>query len=72
MLQVEPEGEILVEPSNILDSREVLLRKWAITQVKVQWQHFGPDEATWEDEEFMKEAYPELFITEGHHDNVQL
>eukprot|EP00253_Pinus_taeda_P009514 PITA_09514 len=49
-VQVKPEGEILVKPLNILDRREVLLRKRAITQVKVQWQHFGPDEATWEDE----------------------
>eukprot|EP00253_Pinus_taeda_P005316 PITA_05316 len=47
---VEPEGEFLVEPVSILDRRRVVLRKRAITQVKVQWQHFGPDEATWEDE----------------------
>eukprot|EP00253_Pinus_taeda_P014899 PITA_14899 len=53
-VQVEPEGEIFVELVNILDRREVLLWKRAITQIKVQWQHFGPDEATWEDEEFMR------------------
>ena len=61
-VQVESEGEILVKPLNILDRREGLLRKRAITQVKVQWQHFGPDEATWEDEELMKKAYLGLFI----------
>eukprot|EP00253_Pinus_taeda_P002927 PITA_02927 len=55
---VELEGEILVEPLNILDRREVTLRKLAITQVKVQWQHFGPNEATCEDKELMKKAYP--------------
>eukprot|EP00253_Pinus_taeda_P028576 PITA_28576 len=44
--KVEQEGEILVELLNILDRREVTLWKRAITQVKVQWQHFGPDEAT--------------------------
>eukprot|EP00253_Pinus_taeda_P019091 PITA_19091 len=70
-IQVEPEGEILVEPLNILDRREVMLRKRAITQVKVQWQHFGPDEATSEDVELMKKAYPELFVTERHRDDVQ-
>ena len=70
MLQVEPEGEIWVEPLSILNQREVTLRKWDITQVKVQWQHFGPNEATWEDEELMKQAYPGLFITEGHWDDV--
>eukprot|EP00253_Pinus_taeda_P015094 PITA_15094 len=43
---VDLEGEILVELLNILDRREVTLWKRAITQVKVQWQHFGPDEAS--------------------------
>eukprot|EP00253_Pinus_taeda_P029444 PITA_29444 len=70
-IHVEPEGEILVEPLNILDRREVMLRKWAITQVKVQWQPFGPEEATWEDAELMKKVYPELFVTERHRDDVQ-
>jgi len=36
-MQVEPEGEVLVEPLSILDRREVQLRKRVITQVKVQW-----------------------------------
>ena len=61
----------MFEPLNILDQREVMLRKRAIAQVKVQWQHFGPDEATWEDEELMKKAYPGLFIAERHRDDVQ-
>eukprot|EP00253_Pinus_taeda_P020913 PITA_20913 len=39
-IQVEPEGEFLVEPVSILDQRRVMLRKRAIIQVKVQWQHF--------------------------------
>eukprot|EP00253_Pinus_taeda_P029666 PITA_29666 len=49
-IQVEPEGEFLVEPVNILDQRRVELRRKVISQVKVQWQHFGPEETTWEDE----------------------
>eukprot|EP00253_Pinus_taeda_P017573 PITA_17573 len=70
-IQVEPEGETLVKLLNILDWREVMLRKQAITQIKVQWQHFGPEEATWEDAELMKKAYPELFVAERHWDDVQ-
>eukprot|EP00253_Pinus_taeda_P012456 PITA_12456 len=69
-IQVEPEGEFLVEPVSILDRRRVALRKRAITQVKVQLQHLGPDEATWEDERNMKEVYPELFLGEQHWDDV--
>eukprot|EP00253_Pinus_taeda_P024011 PITA_24011 len=52
-LRVEPKGEFLVEPLHILDQREVTLRKQAIIQVKVQWKHFSPEEATWEDKGFM-------------------
>eukprot|EP00253_Pinus_taeda_P014506 PITA_14506 len=36
-VRVEPEGEVLVEPQSILDQREVRLRKWVITQIKVLW-----------------------------------
>eukprot|EP00253_Pinus_taeda_P008909 PITA_08909 len=69
-IQVEPEGEIRVELLSIIDRREVTLWKRDITQLKVQWQHFGPDEATWEDEELMKQAYPGLFTTRRHRDDV--
>eukprot|EP00253_Pinus_taeda_P019599 PITA_19599 len=70
-IQVEPEGEVLVEPLSILDQREVQLRKRVITQVKVQWRYFGPEEATWEDQELMKKAYPDLFMIVRHRDGVQ-
>lgn len=70
-MQVEPEGEALVTLLSILDWREVQLQKRAVTQIKVQWQHYGPDEATWEDEELIKKAYSELFVTKGHRDDVQ-
>ena len=63
--QVEPDGEFLVEPLRILDRREIEFRKRVVIQVKVQWKHFGPDEATWEDEKFIQEAYPELFAELG-------
>eukprot|EP00253_Pinus_taeda_P030277 PITA_30277 len=68
---VEPEGEVLVEPLNILDRREVQLRKRVITQVKIQWRHYGPEEATWEDEELIKRTYPALFMVGIHRDGVQ-
>eukprot|EP00253_Pinus_taeda_P031022 PITA_31022 len=70
-IQVEPEGEVLVEPLNILDRREVQLRKRVITQVKVQWRQFGPEEATWEDEALMMRNYPALFGAGRHRNDVQ-
>ena len=51
--QVELDGEFLVEPLRILDRREIELRKRVVVHVKVQWKHFGPAEATWEEEKFM-------------------
>jgi hypothetical protein len=63
VIQVEPEGEFLPEPQCILDRKETPLRNRTIAQVKVQWKHFGPDEATWEMEDAMKQAYPILFTS---------
>lgn len=55
----------------ILDWREVMLQGQVITQVKVQGQHFGPKEATWEDEQTMKEFFSNLFLVEEHRDDVR-
>lgn len=64
LAQVELEGEFLTEPLCILDRWETNIQKRAITQVKVQWKHFSLEEATWEEEEFMRKAYPALFPEE--------
>ena len=45
-VQVEPEGYFLVEPNYILERREITLRNRTIGQVKVQWKHLSPEEAT--------------------------
>ena len=62
---VESDGEFLVKPQCILDRREIELCKRVVIQVKVQWKHFGLDQATWEDERFLQEAYTELFAELG-------
>jgi hypothetical protein len=67
MVQVEPEGEFQVEPLCILDRKETILRNRAIAQVKVQWKHFSPEEATWELEEDMLKYYPTLFRERNEH-----
>ena len=58
---MEPEGDFLVEPDRILDKREILLRNCTIGEVKVQWKHLSPEEATWELESHMWESSPMLF-----------
>ena len=62
--QVEPEGEFQTEPFCILDRRERMLWNRAIVQIKVQWKHFSPGEATWEMEDKVREAYPSMFWNE--------
>ena len=58
---MEPEGGFLVELDFILERREILLQNRTIGQVKVQWKHLSPEEATWELESHMQAAYPILF-----------
>ena len=63
---MEPEGEFQIKLMCILDRKVIMLRNRAIGQVKVQWEHYGPDEATWELEDAMKLAHPFLFKSAEH------
>ena len=51
-----------MEPLCILDKKETVLRNQVAARVKVQWNHFSPEEATWELEEDMQKKYPGLFL----------
>ena len=53
VIKVEPKGEFQIEPMRILDRNVTMLRNRAIGQVKVQWEHYEPKEATWELEDSM-------------------
>ena len=61
VIQVEPEGEFQIEPMCILARKVTMLRNRAIGQVKVQWEHYGPEEFTWELEDSMQLTHPFLF-----------
>ena len=58
---MELEGDSLVEQDCILERREISLWNHTIGQVKVQWKHLSLEEATWELESHMRDAYPILF-----------
>ena len=47
----------------IFDKREIQLGKQTIVQIKVQWKHYTPGEATCEEEEFIRQVYPDSFQT---------
>ena len=61
MIQVEPEGDFLLQPVAILGSKVKLLQNREIRQVKVQWTHYNTKYSNWELEDTMREAYPHLF-----------
>ena len=61
MIKMKPEGEFQEEPIHIMDMRKIELQNRVVAQVKVQWKHFSPKEATWELEEDLKKSYPTPF-----------
>ena len=66
VIQVEPKGEFRIKPMHILDRKVTMLWNRAIWQVKVQWEDFRPEEATWELEDTMQLAHPFLFNFAAH------
>ncbi|GKF07918.1 putative nucleotidyltransferase, ribonuclease H, partial [Tanacetum coccineum] len=53
------------EPEAILDRQERVMRKKTIHLVKVLWKNHPVREATWENEEMMRTAYPCFFSQFG-------
>ena len=49
------------KPVRILDQMERVTRSKARKFYKVQWEHHTESEATWEQEEFLRDQYPEWF-----------
>ena len=62
---VQEDATFVETPVQILDSKENVLHGKTIHQVKVLWSHHTQEEATWELESAMKEAYLELFTSSG-------
>jgi hypothetical protein len=57
VIQVEPEGDFLVQSVCILERKIKHLRNRAMDIVKVQWRWYGPKDATWEHEDSMRAEY---------------
>ena len=57
-----------MDPDSILDKRKIVLWNHTIGNMKVQWKHLSPEEATWELESHMWAAYPILFHGNSEYD----
>ena len=60
-LELQADLTYVEQPSKIHDESWKRLRNRAIKYCKVQWKHHPEREATWEKEEDLIKAYPELF-----------
>ena len=63
MTEIELAEDLTYEerPFKILDQMERVTRSKARKFYKVQWEHHTESEATWEQEEFLRDQYPEWF-----------
>ena len=60
-LELQADLTYVEKPVKILAEIWKQLRNRAIKYCKVQWKHHPEREATWEKEDDLREAYPELF-----------
>jgi len=63
-LNVQEDLTYTEHPVKILETSERITRNKRIKMCRVQWSHHTEKEATWEREDKMKEAYPNLFASQ--------
>ena len=68
-VQVQQDFSYDEEPKSILDREVKQLRNKQVPLVKVLWQNYGREEATWEPEETMRAQYPQLFSSGNNFDD---
>src|SRR3954463_12194282 len=60
-IEIQADLTYTEKPCKILEENWKRLRNRAIKYCKVQWEHHPEREATWEKEDDLRKAYPELF-----------
>ena len=63
VIQMEHEGDFLVEPVHILDWKVKVLRNKSIVLVKVQCTYYYIKDTTWEHKETMRAEYPQILAS---------
>ncbi|WVZ84402.1 hypothetical protein U9M48_031439, partial [Paspalum notatum var. saurae] len=57
-IQIQPDLTYQEQPKKILDQKQRATRRRTINFYKVQWSNHSEEEATWEQEEFLRTKYP--------------
>ncbi|WVZ80279.1 hypothetical protein U9M48_027770 [Paspalum notatum var. saurae] len=57
-IQIQPDLTYEEKPIKILDQKQRSTRRRTINFYKVQWSNHSEEEATWEQEEFLRTKYP--------------
>ncbi|WVZ76395.1 hypothetical protein U9M48_024372 [Paspalum notatum var. saurae] len=57
-IQIQPDLTYEEKPIKILDQKQRSTRRRTINFYKVQWSNYSEEEATWEQEEFLRTKYP--------------
>lgn len=55
------DGTLKTEPTLVLHVRQIPRNNVTVVQWLVQWENLSPEEATWEDADFLKEVFPAFF-----------
>ncbi|WVZ58903.1 hypothetical protein U9M48_009123 [Paspalum notatum var. saurae] len=59
-IQIQPDLTYEEKPIKILDQKQRSTRRRTINFYKVQWSNHSEEEATWEQEEFLRTKYPDF------------
>jgi hypothetical protein len=61
-IEREPDLSYQEHPVKVLDQKERSTRAKSIRMYKVQWSHHSVEEATWENEDFLRSRFPDFLL----------
>ena len=66
MLELDEEGNVILEPEQIMKTSTKQLHNQAITEYIIKWKILPVEYSTWEDESFIQK-HPQLIKHRGQH-----
>jgi transposase InsO family protein len=60
---INPDGTIKTAPALVLQVRQIPRNNLPVVQWFIQWDNLSPEEASWEDADFIKHTFPDFFRT---------